>query len=435
MAIESNDAWLTGSILDHHGVSGPDLLTRVDGFWEWVELRKDHEVWPYTRAHLTAPQRYCSVEDQRGHSYAGVNFASQDYLSLASHEEVKAAATAAIRDFGVHSAGSSALLGGTTLSRQLERDLADFLQAEHIALFPTGWAAGFGTITGLVRRDDWVVLDRLAHACLQTGAAAATSKVSKFAHNDSMSLEQELTRIRASDAHNAILVVTEGLFSMDSDCPDVSKIVEICKNFGATLMVDVAHDLGAMGVDGTGVLGIQNMLGQVDLVMGSFSKTFASNGGFVACKKPAVIEYLRSYSSPQTFSNALSPVQAAVVCKALEIVRSEEGLRRRNQLMRNILVLRGALEREGLQVLGEPSPIVPVVGGNEGMLRVASRKLRKLGVHANLVEFPAVSRESARFRMQVMANHSIEDTEVAAKATAQAIAQARSEIEITREEI
>jgi 7-keto-8-aminopelargonate synthetase-like enzyme len=429
MSFEKVGDPLAGSLVDHLGVSGANLLTRVDPFWKWVELRKDHEVWPYTRAHTSAPTHHCTIEDQRGLPSSGVNFASQDYLSLASHEEIKLAATSAIQTFGVHSAGSSALLGGTLMSRRLERELSELLQTDHVLLYPTGWAAGFGAIAGLVRREDWVVLDKLAHACLQTGAAAATPKVSKFAHNDLVALERELRRIRASDVDNAILVVTEGLFSMDSDSPDIRAMSELCKMFGATLMLDVAHDLGAMGLDGTGMLGIQAMLGQVDLVMGSFSKTFASNGGFVACKSPAVIEYLRSYSSPQTFSNALSPVQAAVICKALEIVRGDEGQRLRERLMRNILALRAALEREGLSVLGAPSPIVPVVGGSEGMLRVASRQLRRLGVHANLVEYPAVSRGTARFRMQVMAAHSVEDAECAAKAIALAIAQARLDIE------
>ena len=149
------------------------------------------------------------------------------------------------------------------------------------------------------------------------------------------------------------------------------------------------------------------MLGKIDLVMGSFSKTFASNGGFVACKSRAVKEYLRFYSPPCTFSNALSPVQAATVLKAFEIVDSAEGRDLRRSLMENILTLRKELAAAKLSVYGDPSAIVCVKMGNEGLARLVGRRLPELGLIANLVEYPAVPKGQARFRMQVMARHSV----------------------------
>jgi len=164
--------------------------------------------------------------------------------------------------------------------------------------------------------------------------------------------------------------------------------------------------LGCLCEDGRGHIGIQNMLGKVDIVMGSFSKTFASNGGFVACNSRAVKEYLRFYSAPATFSNALSPVQAATILKAFHIVDSIEGRVQRLALMANVLGLREQLRAAGLDYYGDPSAIVCVKMGTEGLARLVSKRLPELGLIANLVEFPAVPKGAARIRMQVMANHS-----------------------------
>jgi glycine C-acetyltransferase len=147
------------------------------------------------------------------------------------------------------------------------------------------------------------------------------------------------------------------------------------------------------------------MLGKVDMVMGSFSKTFASNGGFVACKSKSVKEYLRFYSAPATFSNALSPVQAATILKAFEIVESLEGRVLRLELLANVISLRRELKEAGLEFYGDPSAIVCVKMGSEGLARLVSRRLPELGLVANLVEFPAVPKGQARIRMQVMASH------------------------------
>ncbi len=340
---------------------------------------------------------------------AGVNFASQDYLSLSGHDEIRDVAHAAIDEFGVHSAGSPALVGNTSLSMTLERRIADFMQTDEAILYPTGWAAGYGVIKGLVRNRDHIVMDALSHACLQDGAAAATSNVHLFRHNNLEHARSKLEKIRAGDRENGILVITEGLFSMDSDVPQISALQDLAHEFDATLLVDVAHDLGSMGDGGRGFIGMQGMLGQVDVVMGSFSKTFASNGGFVACRDRKVKEYLRYYSSPNTFSNALSPVQSAIVLKAFDIVDSAVGDSLRRDLMTNIRLLRELLTQSGFEVYGEASPIVCVKMGTEGLARLVSRRLNQAGLVANLVEYPAVPKGQARFRMQVMAGHTARD--------------------------
>lgn len=396
---------LSGSLREYRDPKGADLFVRVKPFFEWQDTRRQNGFWPYSRSTDTPPQPLCAVRDDAGRPVRGVNFASQDYLNLASHVAIKQAARAAIDEFGVHSAGSGAFLGNTKYSIALERTISEFLQLEHTLLYPTGWAAGYGVIRGLIRAEDHVVVDALAHNCLHDGALAATPNVHLHRHLSLPSVRRVLNHIRARDTRNAILVVTEGLFSMHSDSPDIRSLQELCHEFGARLLVDVAHDLGSLGSDGRGQIGRQNMTGKIDLVMGSFSKTFASNGGFVACNSAAVREYLRYFGSSGTFSNALSPVQCATVLKALEIVRSEEGANLRAELMRNSLYLRGALGSEGLEVLGDPSAIVSIKIDDEAFARVVSERLGRLGVIVNLVEYPAVARGSSLFRLQVMAKH------------------------------
>jgi glycine C-acetyltransferase len=400
---------LDGSLRDFRDLHGTDLIGRVAPFYRWQSVRRDHGLWPYSRSTEEAPRAVCAARDDSGHRFRGVNFGSQDYLSLASHPAIKEAAKATIDEYGVHSAGSSALSGNTTYSLRLEEAVAKFLGLDHAVLYPTGWAAGYGVIRGLVRSDDHVVMDGLSHACLQEGAYAATRNVHLHGHLNLDSVRRHLRRIRERDTANAILVVTESLFSMDSDTPDLRALQALCREFDATLLVDVAHDLGCLGPNGRGHIGLQGMLGKVDLVMGSFSKTFASNGGFVACNAPAVKQYLKYYGSSATFSNALSPVQCATVLKAFEIVQSNEGQRLRDMMLGRATYLRAMLERAGFRVIGSPSAIVPVLVGSEGLARMVSKQVTQLGAVANLVEYPAVAKGNARFRLQVMAQHSRED--------------------------
>lgn len=420
---------LTGSMRDFRVPGGADIAARGDGFYSWQNNRRTNGLWPFSRSTEAGPGTVCAAADDRGNGIKGVNFASQDYLSMSSHPAIKETAIETIRSHGVHSAGSSALVGNTNLSVALERRLADYLQMEEAILYPTGWAAGYGVIKGLVRSSDHIVMDMLSHVCLQEGANAATRNIYQFRHLDLEHCRSKLASIRARDIENGILVVTEGLFSMDSDTPDIVAMQEMCREYGATLVVDVAHDFGALG-DGTGHIGLQNMLGKVDLVMGSFSKTFASNGGFVACRSRALKEYLRFYSPSATFSNALSPMQAAVVLKALDIIQSAEGTTLRAALMSNVGLLRRTLSENGFEYYGDPSAIVAVKMGSEGLARLVSRRIPELGLLANLVEYPAVAKGAARFRMQVMAGHQPDNIRGAVRILREAVDAAQKDLEM-----
>lgn len=398
-------AWLAGTTADYRRDAGTDLVGRWNAHCEWSNARYEMECEAYGKSTASAIAPSLDAYDRVGRRYSGINLASQDYLNLSAHPRVRAAAIDAIARYGVHSAGSAALMGNTEAANLLEQELAAFLQMRDCTVFPTGWAAGYGTVKTLVRPHDHVVIDLLAHACLQEGARDATANVHPFRHASTSGMEARLKRIRDKDPLAGILIVTETLFSMDSDTPDIAAAQALARKYSATLLVDVAHDLGAIGPDGTGHLGLQNMLGRADVVMGSFSKTFASNGGFVACNNPALKLALRYNCGPLTFTNAISPVAANTVREALRIVQSAQGAARRESLLRNSIHLRAGMVDAGFQVLGQPSAIVPVILGHNALSRLMTKHALRLGGIVNLVEFPAVSRNTCRWRLQVMAEH------------------------------
>ena len=419
---------LGGSVAEFARPSGPDLMTRTAAILPWIAARRDAEVWPYARAVSSAPGTMTRAEAEAFQTREGLNFATQDYLSLSSHPAVHEAAQQALRCYGLHSGGSSALQGRSDISRALEREIGDTLQMEHVVLFSTGWGAAFGAVTALVRPNDHVVMDRLAHASLQTGVAAATRNVTRIEHLSVDALRRALVQIRSGDASNGVLVITEGLFSMDSDSPDLRAMQAVCREFQATLLVDVAHDFGSLGPGGTGHIGREGMLGEIDIVMGAFSKTFASNGGFVATRHAGVRAYVEAFGGPHMFSNAMSPIQVATVREALRIVRSEEGAARRAALMDAVGTLRQTLGGLGLECLGDPSAVVPVLIGHTPVARLASRGSLQRGLFAALVEFPAVGIRAARFRMQVQADHTPTQAREGARLLAEAVDEARQEV-------
>ena len=407
---------------------GAHLIERTKPLGEWVRQRTQLSTWPYARALDQPPAARTRIKSQNGITVEGFNFGSQDYLGLSQHPRILDAAMKALREFGPHAAASPMLQGNTTLSRELEQEIAELLNMDHVLLFPTGWAAGFGAIVGLVRSKDHIVIDQLAHSCLMQGARAATANIRFFHHNNVDDVRKKLRRIRAKDTENAILVVSEGLFSMDSDSPDIAGIQDACNEYGAVLMLDVAHDLGAQGGGGAGQIGVQNMLGKVDIVMGSFSKTFSSNGGFVATHDLSVKQFLGIYGGPHTYSNAISPAQCGIVIEAMRIVRSAEGEELRAKSRSNVRRLRDGFAAKAIECLGSPSNVVPVTVGDERLAKWTSHFLEVNGLIANLVEYPAVARNRARFRFQVMASHTEDQIESAIKIFCESMAAAQQRV-------
>lgn len=414
------------SVLDYVNVKGTRPESRYQPFSEWIGRRQQEQTWPYRRVlGAKVSDRVATLNaDCRTRSRESINYASQDYLGLVQDPRLNAAAVEAVGRYGVHSSGSPALMGRSRPMLDLAEKLCAVTGRERCVLYPTGWAAGYGVITGLVRRRDVILIDQLAHNCLQAGTLASRH-VHRFQHNDTGEVERLLKQVRADSPQKGVFLIIESLYSMDADSPELTRMLALAREYDAIIILDAAHDFGAMGTYGLGLLEEVAHEVEPDVIMGSFSKTFASNGGFVLCA-PAVYDYLCYHSPSHVFSNALSPVQASVVLQAAEIVFSEEGQILRNQLLENILALRQAMTSYGLQVGGGPSPIVPVFVGEERLARYTSRFLTERGLLANLVEFPAVARGAARFRFQVMPGHSAETAQMAARIMAAAVQQAQA---------
>ncbi len=305
---------LEKSLLHFVSLRGTEVDERSSPYSDWCQRRWRCGVFPYGR--VMASKADAAVDVLLPHRANGsdgpslsrvLNFGSQDYLGLGQSPRVEAAAIEAIRRYGVHSAGSPAFIGRTLPLTDIEKLIAHILGKETALIFPTGWAAGYGVIAGLVRSNDVIVMDALAHSCLQEGAVRATPNLTKFQHNNLDDLESQLIAARTTNRENGLFVIVESLYSMDADGPSVRRVVEIAHAHRAIVILDVAHDFGSMGDSGLGALEGLRPEEYPDVIMGSFSKTFAANGGFVACSA-VTKDYLYYYSSPHLFSNALAPV-------------------------------------------------------------------------------------------------------------------------------
>jgi 7-keto-8-aminopelargonate synthetase-like enzyme len=424
------DPLLELGLFDFRDPVGPDISARCEPFGAWVEESSRAGYFQFLRHHESAPATRSTVIGWGGQRYEGLNFASQDYLGLSRHPDVIRAAADACLAYGTHSAGSEPMGGGLAAARALERDLGRFVEHQHVVLFPTGWAAGYGAIKALVRPYDFIVLDALAHDCLQHGARASTPNIALFAHNDLGSLRKRLQKIRGQNEAAAILVVTESLFSMDSDHADMRAFIEICKDFRAASLVDVAHDLGAIGPGGKGTLAEYGVLPDVDFLIGSFSKTFACIGGFFASHSKGPAYYVRGFSGSYTFSNYLIPPQVAAIRTAFAIATSPPtvvggGDELRRKTLESAELLRRLLADGGLEVLGRTSPLVLPHIGAERIARRAYKSCLEQGLILNNIEFPACRRGSARFRLQLTPAHSSNDLTSAAEIVIRAIDEAR----------
>jgi 8-amino-7-oxononanoate synthase len=317
-------------------------------------------------------------------------FGSNDYLDLITHPKVKEAAAHAIKKYGSGCSGSRLLNGTLDLHVKLENELAAFVRKESAIIFGTGFQANYATLSALTEKGDVMICDHNLHASLVEGALRSPARTMRFRHNDMEHFERCLENCPPEDK---ILVVSEGVFSMEGDIADLRGILKLAKPYGARTYVDEAHGIGVLGPTGAGAAEHLGVLDDVDIVMGTFSKSLASVGGFIAGES-AVIDYLKHTARPFVFSASLPAASVAAVGAALHIMRNEP--ERRLRLLRIAQLLRDELRTNGFRVLPGETAIVPVVIEDELDLCRLCKALLEEGIYINPVLRPAAAQNLLR---------------------------------------
>ncbi|MBR4682894.1 MAG: pyridoxal phosphate-dependent aminotransferase family protein [Elusimicrobiaceae bacterium] len=340
---------------------------------------------------------------------------SNNYLGLANDPEMKQAALEAVQKYGTGVAGSRLLNGNTKIADALEEKLAKFKRKEAGLLFATGYQMNLGVVSCLVKKGDYAIVDKLDHASILDGIKMSEGEMVRFKHNDMADLERVLAKLPA-DAGK--LIIVDGVFSMEGDICPLPDIVKIGKKYGARIMVDDAHATGIIGKTGRGTcehFGLEN--GEVDLIVGTCSKTFATVGGFVVGDAD-IIHYMRHNARSQIFSASMPPSCIASITKALELIENDTS--RRDNLFRLTAKLKKGLEDLGYDLGTSTTPILPVhVGSNENCFKMW-RALHEIGIFANPVVSPAVPPGRALIRITLMATHTDEHVQKIIDAFAQA---------------
>jgi len=337
---------------------------------------------------------------------------SNNYLGLTNHPEIKDAAQQALQKYGSGTAGSRFLNGTLDIHVDLEEKLAAFMGREDALCFSTGFAVNLGVISSLIGRRDVVVLDSLDHACILDGARLSLGRVLKYVHNDMDALEERLHSV-ADD--NGAMIVVDGVFSMEGDVVNLPKIVEHKNRFGARLMVDDAHGIGVLGENGRGTAEHFGLEDEVDLVMGTFSKSLAGVGGFVV-GDAIVIDWIKHKARSLMFSASPPPASVASVAKALEVMIREP--ERRERLWEITNYMKREFTNLGFDTGDSDSPVIPLVVGEDVTSFMMTKQLQEEGVFVNPVVSPAVPPGRAMIRTSYMATHTNDQLDRALEAIA-----------------
>jgi 8-amino-7-oxononanoate synthase len=326
---------------------------------------------------------------------------SNNYLGLTTHPKVREAAIDAIREYGTSCTGSRFLNGTLELHLELERQLAEWVGKDATLVFSTGMQVNLGTISSLVGRGDVVVLDKADHASIVDGARLGRGEVERFKHQDTADLRRVLASI---PANKGVLIVVDGLYSMEGDIAPLPDIVEAAAERGARIMVDDAHAVGVLG-GGRGTAAHFGLDGEVDLIMGTFSKSFASLGGFIAGDED-VIHYIQHHARSLIFSASIPAANVAAALAALEVMRTEPD--RVERLHANAAKMRDGLRGLGYDIGDSETPVVPVVIGDDTRTLLAWKALLEHGVYVNAVLAPATPPGRQLLRTSYMATHTDE---------------------------
>jgi 8-amino-7-oxononanoate synthase len=331
---------------------------------------------------------------------------SNNYLGLTTHPAVKEAAKKAIDKYGSGCTGSRFLNGTLDIHEELEQRLAKFVRKEKALLFSTGFQTNLGAISALVGRDDVVLCDRVNHASIIDGCRLSFGRTIKFKHNDTEDLERILTSADLEDTNGSHLVITEGVFSMEGDLGELSQIVRLKKRHGFRILLDDAHGIGYMGPNGRSTAEHFGVEKDTDLIMGTFSKSFASLGGFIS-GETSVIDYIKHNARALIFSASMPPSAVATVLAALDIMEKEP--QHRERLWKNVRKMQSAYRDLGFNIGSTQSPVVPIIIGDSEKTLIFWKDLFDAGVFVNPIISPAVRADMCLLRTSYMATHTDEE--------------------------
>ncbi|MDD7140064.1 MAG: aminotransferase class I/II-fold pyridoxal phosphate-dependent enzyme [Eubacteriales bacterium] len=324
---------------------------------------------------------------------------SNNYLGLTVHPRVVEAGVQALREYGSGCSGSRFLNGTLTLHTSLERELADFLGKEAVMTFSTGFQSNLGIISAICGKNDYVICDRENHASIYDGCKLSYATMLRYRHNDMEHLEKCLQRVPDTAG---VLIVTDGVFSMGGDIANLPEIVRLAKAYGARVMVDDAHGLGVLGNGGRGTADYFGLADDVDIIMGTFSKSLASIGGFMAASE-RIVDYVRHASRPYIFCASIPPASAATAREALRILREQPELPARLHALS--MYMRSGLKSRGIAIRDSETPIIPIYTYDVFTTLETAKELYDEGVYVNPVLPPATPATECLLRTSYMATH------------------------------
>lgn len=371
------------------------LREKISSFQEANSIR-EKGLYPFFRPIESAQDTEVIIEGKKV-----LMFGSNSYLGLTCHPKIKEAAQKAIAKYGTGCAGSRFLNGTLDIHINLENRLAEYVGKEAAVLFSTGFQVNLGILSCVVGRNDYIFLDEYDHASIIDGSRLSFAKVLKFAHNDMDELEAKLSQL----PYEAVKFISvDGIFSMEGDIVKLPRLVEIAEKYGASIMVDDAHSLGVIGDKGAGTASHFGMNDKVDFIMGTFSKSFASLGGFVASDAES-IDFLKHRARSLLFSASMTPASVASVDAALDIITSEpEHL---DNLWRNTNYAKALLDDAGFDTGKSESPIIPIFVRDNDKTFMLTQLLQEDGIFVNPVVSPGVPSDSSLIRFSLMATHTI----------------------------
>ncbi|PIQ98144.1 MAG: hypothetical protein COV67_00565 [Nitrospinae bacterium CG11_big_fil_rev_8_21_14_0_20_56_8] len=390
-----------------------DGLDEIDAFNEWVEHAQRDRLYCFEAARTGTQKTLVQIQRETGEVLDVLNFSSYNYLGLGYHPEVIRAAQEAIGKFGLGAASSPVISGTYSIHKEFEKALIEFYDLPDcgVTLFSSGYGANMGTIPSFVQPGHHIVMDQASHMSIMEAARLSGARMHFFPHNDPARLETLLKKLSADQTR--VLVCAEGVYSSDGDFGRLGEIVPLAKKYGAYVLVDEAHSSLIAGEKGRGVAEMQGVLDRVDLHIITFSKSFAGVGGALIANKK-ITQYVNWYAKCRLFSCALDPGVTGGMLKVLELARGPEGQQRRKRIRENADYLRELLQGK-VELGASQSWIVTVIYRRERITLEVYDFIQRNGLDASIMEFPAVPKNEARFRMFVTSEHTRPQLERAAE--------------------